>query len=888
MKKSFFSVLMILLSVLSINAQNLLNNGSFEYGGSGVGFVINGSGYNFLTTPYSGNTSAGNYAFVTDPHVLNTQFFLSGGDHTTGSGLMLVIDGTNTGGQQRFWKAGNNGGGVCNLTVGTTYTFSYWIKTVTNSVAGPSEMADIGVAFNNASNVTLTYGTAQAPIPNVGWREVRYTFTATNTCVNIELYNNNTNTVGNDFAIDDLSLTPPPLPIDFSYSVTQPNCSDANSGVIVIYPTGGVGPYLFRVDGGNLPIPITNQTGVFQNLSPGTYTIGLKDVNNAVDSVQNVVISSISPLGITPGDTVVCPNTSLVFTASGSNAGYTWTSQPNDPELTITNTSTINVSPNNTTTYTVSSSINIPNLIFNGDFEQGPIGYSNDYVLTMPNNNNGAQRAYGVVTDPSTWYNGFSNCADHTTGNGTGKMMVIDGSTYNFGNDKFWCQNVGVEPNKTYQFSYWASTVANGNEAQIQTQINGSILGTSTLPAGNCTWHQIIYTWNSGNNFLAEVCLIDKQYEAIGNDFVVDDISMRSQGSCTADVTVTMATGSPDYGITYPLNICLNEESVHPATGIGFVPGGIYNATPQGLNIDNLSGVITPQGSSSGTYEVTYTAQVCGTYIPDTMLVVMRSLPNKTELIGGDYYCEGQIFNPLTLYVTGAPPMTVYYNVDGVSQTINNITTSPINLGNVPGVYTLDSITDAYCFNTLAGSQTISLDGIPQVPEIVGDSSYCKDANVHEIYVTNATGTINWYADSALTQSLGSSVSFLPSNQETLTYYATQSLNGCESAASSVTVYINECPLIVPSAFTPNGDGENDNWQIIGLDTQFPDNSVTVFNRWGETIYESIPGSYSSKPWDGKYKNALMPVGSYYYVIQRSKNGAIGPLNGTVSIILKK
>ncbi len=103
---------LFLFSILSIvilsYGQNFINNGTFEYGGPGVGFWIDGQGYNQLTLPYSGSSSAGNYAFVTNPQTINNQFFLSSGDHTTGTGKMMVIDGNNKGGQQSFWKDGNN------------------------------------------------------------------------------------------------------------------------------------------------------------------------------------------------------------------------------------------------------------------------------------------------------------------------------------------------------------------------------------------------------------------------------------------------------------------------------------------------------------------------------------------------------------------------------------------------------------------------------------------------------------------------------------------------------------------------------------------------------------------------------------------------------------
>jgi gliding motility-associated-like protein len=884
------SLLIICLSLTSLRAQNLINNGSFEYGGSGVGFVIDGAGYNLLSPPYTGSSSAGNYAFVTNPQTINSQFFVSSGDHTTGTGKMLVIDGNSTGGQQRFWKAGNNGGGICNLTVGQTYTFSYWIRTVTNGVSGASELANIGVQFNNASNVFLSYGTAFAPLPNTGWVQVRYTFTPTNACVNIEMFNNNTGFTGNDFAIDDVALTAPTTPLSFTYSVTQPNCSDPNSGLIVIYPTGGVAPYLFQVKNGPMPIPTTNVTGVFQYLEPGTYTIGLQDNTGAIDSVENVVINTISPITISPGDTTVCPNSNLTFTAGGGgNSAYNWTASPNDPELSVIDQPTINISPNNTTTYTVSTNVNSPNLVYNGNFELGNNGFMSEYKNYAPNNPNGAQRAYGIVTNASNWYNTFGNCVDHTSGDGNGRFMVIDGSTYNLGNEKFWCQQIAVEPNKDYLFSYWVQTVSLNNVAKIETRVNGNVIGTQNALNQNCVWNQVSYVWNSGNNLIAEFCLIDKEYQAIGNDFSIDDISLRSQNSCGASVTVTMKSVDPNFDLSYPTNICLNESPVSPTLGPDFITGGIYNVVQQGLNINNLTGQINPSGTAPGTYEVTYSAPICGQYYTDTNIVVIRPLPGLLELTGGDYYCEGQQFNPLTLYVEGTPNYTIYYNIDGNPQVVENATTVPISIGNAFGVYDLDSITDAFCSNIMVGAQTISINDVPQLPIVVGDTVYCKNSVVNELTIQNGDGKeISWYSDSALTQLLGTTQTFLPSNQNTQTYYVSETLNGCKGPATTVTVTIENCPLIIPTAFTPNDDGDNDFWQLIGLDDQFPENTVSVFNRWGETIYESIPGNYSSKPWDGKYKGALLPVSSYYFVIQRSKDGSIETLNGTVSIILKK
>ena len=884
MRHTIFLIAFLILSARSFS-QNFVNNGTFEYGGPGVGFWIDGQGYNQLTPPYSGSSSAGNYAFVTNPQTINNQFFLSSGDHTSGIGKMMVIDGNNTGGQQRFWKAGNNGGGICNLTVGQVYCFSYWIRTVSNSVAGNGELADIGVSFNNASNVSLDFGTTLAPIPNFGWLQVRYLFTATNSCVNIEMYNNNTNPVGNDFAIDDIQLTPNNIPLSFTYSVTQPNCTDPNSGLIVLYATGGVEPYIYRIIGPQ-PIPITNNTGIFQFVEPGTYTIGLMDAAGTIDSVQNIVVSSVSNLSISPSDTSICPGNQITFNASGGNGTYSWSSN-NPLETGFPSTSnSITVSPTINTVYEVSSAVNNANLIFNSDFQQGNLGFYTEYSFYSPSNPSGAQRAYGVLTNPSNWYSGFTSCIDHTVGDGTGRMMVLDGSTYNLGNDPFWCQLVAVEPNKDYLFSYWATSLTNSNPANIQVRINGVALGNSYVPAQNCTWGQVSYVWNSGNNLTAEICLVDMIFEGIGNDFAVDDISLRCQNSCTEQVQVSMANIDPDYDVAYPYYACSNDSIVNPILGSNFIAGGFYNSIQTGLNINPITGVISTQNSISGVYQITYTAEVCGSFVPDTLDFNLRTAPNLVGISGGNYDCQSQSFNQVVLTATGNPNFTVYYTInDSISTTSSS--SYQINLGNLPGTYQLDSISDSYCSNTISGTIVIDTANAPLIPEIQGDSLYCYNSTVTALQVTNVSDGIRWYGNPILTDFLGGNLELLPSNQNTQTYYATHTVDGCEGNPSSFTVTIEACDLIIPSAFTPNNDGDNDIWSLYGLDSQYPTNSVKIFNRWGEMLYESIPGSYTSKPWDGSYKGAKLPVGTYYYTIELSADKQFDPLNGIVSIILK-
>jgi len=230
-KNTIFSLISLLFFTV-ITAQNLISNGGFESGGVGVGFSINSSGYNFIATA-SGSTNAGDFSFAINPQPYNTANFLTGTDHS-GTGKMMLIDGSTDGGNPSFWKAGNTGGGVCGLTVGVTYTFSYWIKSISSTVTGASTQADVRATFNNA-NVLTSPSTTLAPLPVAGggWVKRTYTFTPTNACVNIELKNYNTNPVGNDFAIDNISLTAPAAALALTYSAQNTSCLTTTDVAIV-------------------------------------------------------------------------------------------------------------------------------------------------------------------------------------------------------------------------------------------------------------------------------------------------------------------------------------------------------------------------------------------------------------------------------------------------------------------------------------------------------------------------------------------------------------------------------------------------------------------------------------------------------------------------------
>jgi gliding motility-associated-like protein len=114
---------------------------------------------------------------------------------------------------------------------------------------------------------------------------------------------------------------------------------------------------------------------------------------------------------------------------------------------------------------------------------------------------------------------------------------------------------------------------------------------------------------------------------------------------------------------------------------------------------------------------------------------------------------------------------------------------------------------------------------------------------------------------------------------ETTKYTLTVTAAGGCTATGSITVKVLT-DLIVPNAFSPNGDGINDTWNINSLSIDYPNCAVDVFNRYGQPVFHS---EGYAKAWDGTYHKAPLPVGVYYYIIDL-KNGS-GKMSGSLTIV---
>jgi len=85
------------------------------------------------------------------------------------------------------------------------------------------------------------------------------------------------------------------------------------------------------------------------------------------------------------------------------------------------------------------------------------------------------------------------------------------------------------------------------------------------------------------------------------------------------------------------------------------------------------------------------------------------------------------------------------------------------------------------------------------------------------------------------------------------------------------TIFISdEFAIKVPTAFTPNGDGQNDSYGIFGFG--FENFTLKIFNRWGEKVFET--DDIKSK-WDGTYNGKIQELGVFVYYIDAVVAGGI-------------
>ncbi|MFA9187600.1 T9SS type B sorting domain-containing protein, partial [Flavobacterium magnesitis] len=148
---------------------------------------------------------------------------------------------------------------------------------------------------------------------------------------------------------------------------------------------------------------------------------------------------------------------------------------------------------------------------------------------------------------------------------------------------------------------------------------------------------------------------------------------------------------------------------------------------------------------------------------------------------------------------------------------------------------------------------------------------FCVQENAKISDITISGQNINWF------ESVSSSINLSESTllENGIVYYASQTINSCESDRIPISITILEATtgdcinfvdkLPFPKFFTPNNDGYNDTW-AIDFAYLAPNTGIKIYDRYGKLLKVLLPNS----SWNGQFNNQELPATDYWFVVTRA------------------
>lgn len=739
--------------------------------------------------------------------------------------------------------------GSCSATVTDTVTV-YPLPVSAISTVVSVCTADNGIAISNTSAGTPAYTYVWSTTPIQTTDTATHLAPGTYQVTVTDLHHCTTTASGT------VGLETPAIAVT---EVSQHNlrCYDDASGDVYISLTdtaGEAASHTYTYLWSNTPATTSQD---LTNVQAGTYQVTVTDQFGCTGTASYTLTQPTAITGSVAETNPQCfgyANGTATVSAAGGTAPYTyaWSTTPVQTNAQATGLAagpyTVSVTDDSLCVQTFTTTLTNPlQIIFGDSVIVNPTCYndSNATAQVAPQNGIGSYTflwSNGQTTNPATGLAGGSYTVTATDNNGcTGSTTVtITPPTQ---------VEVSITPTNILCFGYAdgaATALASGgispytylwNTAQTTATITGLPIGTYTVTAtdnNGCT--------NSSNTTLTQPSLVT----------VKDLVSTRTSCPSTADGTVT--------------------DTAQGGTGA-------FNYT-----LEDTSGTVIQSGNTTGTftnlaagiYEVVATDQN-GCTVSDTITVPRAPFNTYSDssvptTCYGTQYMDGVIFlqgytipnGPFMYSIDGGPfqGTEVFYNLSAGSHTI----TAQDNYG-------CDT-----SFNVVVDEP------LPAVVQILpGDSTITAGSSL-QLSTTFAPFSID--SIKAYTWSPGTGLSCIDcpdpvaspyANQTTYTVVITYN-QGCTATASVLIGSNGEPPVYIPNAFTPNGDGVNDVWYVYG--TGVKDFKATVFDRWGEKVFES---TNQSQGWDGTYRGQMEEPGLFVYIVdlvylsgeQETKQGSI-------------
>ena len=710
---------------------------------------------------------------------------------------------------------------------------------VTNVQCNGNSDGAINITINNGAT---PYGFAWSNLANT---EDLLNVAANNYAVTVADANNCTQSAN-------YTITEPTALTLNAPTITNVSCFVGNNGSITANPTGGTGAYTYT----------WNPTGSSQtvsNLTAGSYDVTISDANNCSITNSYSITEPATPLSIS--NSIVTDNLcfgqslgTIDITVVGGTPSYTYAWSHNAQ---LNNNTAVNLAA---AQYTVTITD------FNG------CTLSNSYTVTQP-----TAITFGSSTSSNvSCFGGNDGLATVSPTGGTG--------AYSYS----WNGVVGTNPQTSLSANTYNVLVTDANNCTASTQVTitepGALIVNPIIknvdcfggsngdidinPAGGNSPYQFL--WSDGQTAQKAVQLSVGTYSC----------SVTDNTGCTVVGTATLTEPTELFFTTQASQVkCPGDKNgTITVTATGATPPYSYSANQDGSNFFfSTDGVII--NLASGFYAVIVSDNNGCTKV-DTVFVP-APVPDVYNITTDSTSCFGPDYNDGAIFINGLTPQNQPYqfSVDG----------SPLQFSGdfynqSAGEHIVEGVNNFGCKTTLTAFVPEPANGFAEI--LPNDTTLQLGQSIQlnstfGPFSSNAIVSYSWSPAEGLS-CIDCPNPLVTSYARNTDYILTIVYNGlCQATATASISVENNLPLYIPTAFSPNGDGNNDVFQIYGQGIRTID--LKIFNRWGEKVFET---TNQFEGWDGTYKGVMQNPSVYTYNVDVTflDNKKV-ERKGTVSII---
>lgn len=637
-------------------------------------------------------------------------------------------------------------------------------------------------------------------------------------------------------ATNSIIISQPLLPLNSSITGTNVKCFGDNSGTADLTIVGGTSPYAINWSNG---VFIEDQN----NLFAGNYFVTIVD-DNGCNAASSIIITQ--PAAPVAASSIVTNVSCFGFNDGGINYTVTGGTQPY--------------------TYSWINSENALSVV-SQDITNFP---AEIYVVTITDANNCVSVDTSIITEPTLIQSSIVSQNINCYAQATGTInLTLTGGTLPYSIN--WSNNAVTEDISSLTAGTYTVTITDANGCShtngvTLTQPSSGLSSSNFVKNVTCyggadgyIFYDVQggtqpynYNWSSGDS-LANI------FNLVAGTYI---ITTADANGCI--LTNSIVVAQPPQVIITAVTIPVRCFGQNNGTIDITISGGTTPYTYEWMNSNFVLSAITQD-------LVNYPSEVYNVKVTDSVgctasmsIPLHEPAPLGASVTANNITCAGGADGNIDINISGGVlPYAYAWSNGAVSEDLLNI---PV------GTYVV-TITDA---NNCSMIRSYTLLEPPPI-EISYQTQEVSCADQHDgVIYAIATGGTGAYTYAWSNGTILNPATDLSGTTYTLTV---SDVSGCNRSIE-ITMPVNpkEC-IEIPTAFSPNGDGKNDTWQIKNIEL-YPDCVMKIFNRWGNLLFEST--GYKEF-WNGRYNGNKLPSETYYFILELGNEST--PKTGSITLI---